>query len=234
MTEKEPQRLFDDPELSEALREDLRIAASDAGVEYDPSQGLARLSSAIAPGAGTVATATGASTKSIVVAIAVGIGAIGIGGLLYRTKPPPPEAPPVVASAPPTEATRAPPTPIPTAELSVNDLPREAPSASARVEAPAPSSLSPEERLRAEMKQLAEVRSAVGSAPARALDLANRGHRDFKGGVFYQEREALAISALRALGRSGEANTRAKAFLASFPKGPYAERVRKEAGIAAP
>lgn len=231
MSESEPTRLFEDPELSEGLREDLRVAASDTGVDYDASQGLSRFSSAIAPGAGTAATATGASTK-LIVALSIAIGAIGVGGLLLGEKPPTEPQPVVVASTAPTQ--RAPAPPVPTAELSVDDLPREAPSASARREVPAPSAASPEERLRAEMKQLAEVRSAVSSSPARALELANRGHGEFKGGVFYQEREALAISALRALGRSGEAKTRANAFLASFPRGPYSERVRKEAGIAAP
>lgn len=231
---EEPRRLLEDPELSELLRDDLRVASKDADVGFDTSAGLDRLRAAIggappAPPDGGVTAAASGTTKALIFG-GIGLGivaAITIG--LTRPK----DAPSVVTSAPsvaPNAPVVAPPSskPIASAEVSIDDLPKElAPT-------PAPSASvpqSPEERLRAEMKQLAEVRSAP---PARALQLANEGHQRFKSGIFYQEREALAISALVKLGRSGEAQTRARTFLSTFPRGPYAERVRREAGIVAP
>ncbi len=237
----EPRRFLDDPELSSLLREDLAQAASDADVSFDSAAGLARLQGAIAPGGpvpapgGTTgAAAAGAGGKGLILgAITLGVaGVIGVAGYLLGTRPalePPKAASTAVLSA--TQAASAP-EPLPTAELSIDDLPSEkAPAASAASAAKPEASVSPEERLRAEMKQLAEIRSAP---PARALELANQGHQRFKGGVFYQEREALAISALRALGRTSEAKARAQAFLTNFPRGPYAERVRKESGLSGP
>jgi hypothetical protein len=234
----EPRRLLDDPDLSQLLREDLTRAATDAGVGYDASAGLDRLRAAIgapptAPDAGSAtATATASGGKALLyVAIAVvGIGAIAVVAS-QKDAPPPPAAPVVVTPPPPAPSVAPKPIPVPSAELSVSDLPTEPPPSAAASAPPAAKPESAEEKLRAEIKQLASVRAAP---PLLALRLANEGHQRFQGGVFYQERETLAISALTKLGRSAEAKARGRAFLASFPKGPYAERVQNETGLTGP
>ena len=85
----------------------------------------------------------------------------------------------------------------------------------------------------AEVAHLARVRAASGD-PARALALAEEGHRLFPTGIFSQEREAIAIGAVAALGRRAEARARGEAFLARHPNSVFAERVRRDAGLRAP
>ncbi len=77
------------------------------------------------------------------------------------------------------------------------------------------------------MDQLGEIRKATGRDPGKALALAEEGHARFPGGVFWQEREALAISALVKLGRSGEAKSRARRFVERHPESPMAEGLRR-------
>lgn len=100
---------------------------------------------------------------------------------------------------------------------SATPLDRAAPSSNAAVA----SSVKPE------MDQLARARRA--SSPDEALRLAEEGHRAFPRGVFWQEREAIAIDALSRLGRP-EAAPRARAFVARNPESAYAEQFRRIAG----
>jgi hypothetical protein len=238
-----PRRLLDDPTLSEALREDLSAARDGADVSYDEAEGLERLRATIGagtgPGPGTgsgTGTGTALGGKALLVGgAAVAIAAAVVGIALQRSAPP--ATAPALRTAPSAASSEPVPAPAPAASddlptLSLSALPVE--SASPPSPKPSASVESAEDRLRAEMAQLAEVRAASGSNPARALALANDGHQKFKGGVFYQEREALAISALARLGRSAEARSRAQTFVRAFPRGPYTERVRAETGLTAP
>jgi hypothetical protein len=61
---------------------------------------------------------------------------------------------------------------------------------------------------------------------ARALLVLEDTGRRFPSGILLQEREALAISALAALGRKTESAARAGVFLRAFPTSPHAARVR--------
>ena len=82
-----------------------------------------------------------------------------------------------------------------------------------------------------EVAHLASLRSMLRSDPTAALTAAAEGHRRFAGGVFYQEREAIAIDALAALGRTTSARERARAFIAQFPTSTLADRVRRAGGL---
>lgn len=86
----------------------------------------------------------------------------------------------------------------------------------------------------AEMAHLSELRAVASAAPARAVVLADEGHQRFPGGTFGQEREAIAISALARLGRTGEARARAEALLAKHPESPFAESIRAAVGLTTP
>lgn len=233
----DPKRLLDDPETSDVLRDDLS-AVKNADVGYDAEAGLARLQAAIAPqptgpapSAGSGAAAAGAGGKLALWLGAAVLAALGAVAIVALTRPEPsktdrPVVAPIASSAPVVTKPSAP-DDVPTVDLSALPVEKQA-------SAPAPSASAPvsaEERLRLEMKDLAEIRAALASNPSQALERANQGHQKFKGGLFYQEREALAISALVALGRSGEAKTRGRQFLVTFPKGPYAERIRRETGL---
>jgi hypothetical protein len=84
--------------------------------------------------------------------------------------------------------------------------------------------------VKVEMDQYIEARNALGSDPGRALALAEEGHARFPRGVFWQEREALAIGALVKLGRAAEAKPRARAFVERHPESPFAGGLRTLAG----
>ncbi len=116
--------------------------------------------------------------------------------------------------------------PQPPAEVaSANALPVPAPAE--RVPAPAAPSADAQDRLRQEVSQLAQVRRVVKSDPAAALALAEQGHREFRDGALYQEREALALQALSQLGRAAAVESRGTAFLAQFPQSSFAPEVRR-------
>ncbi len=95
---------------------------------------------------------------------------------------------------------------------------------------PAPSGAS---QLQMEMDNLVRLRALEPSDPQQALALAEEGRRRFPGGLYAQEREALAISALVHLGRRGEAEARARAFVAAYPRSHLVERIRELTGVGA-
>lgn len=102
---------------------------------------------------------------------------------------------------------------------SLPDAPRLVPSASAaRV---VPSAESPSSRgLAAERALLDVARSALARGEAgEALTAATRHSREYPDGALVEEREALAVKALVALGRKDEARTRVRALEQRFPTG---------------
>ena len=82
-----------------------------------------------------------------------------------------------------------------------------------------------------ETAHLARLRTLARTDPAAALALADEGAKRFAGGVFAHEREAIAIQALVALGRTARARARASKFLSAFPKSPYRERLERATGL---
>ena len=71
---------------------------------------------------------------------------------------------------------------------------------------------------------MAKIRATAD--PAARLALADEGHAQFPHGVFWQEREIIAIGALSSLGRASEAESRARAFVGKHPESPYAESLK--------
>jgi hypothetical protein len=153
------------------------------------------------------------------------LAAVGAAGLLayFLTRPeteaPKPQAP--VVSAPvadvspdPTPAT-AEPAPVAKAPTSATS----APDAKAHVEArgtQAPSS-SKATDASAEAALLERAREAIATDPKRALALTREHARRFPKGILAQEREVIAIDALKRLGKGSEAESRADQFKKSYP-----------------
>jgi len=73
---------------------------------------------------------------------------------------------------------------------------------------------------------LEQARRALASSPATALALTNQHAARFPHGVLAQEREVIAIGALRRLGRSAEADRRAAAFAQAFPGSAHQRMVQ--------
>lgn len=138
-----------------------------------------------------------------------------------------PEAPP--------EATPEPRLPAPEGPLSEQqaseDEPLVAPPSvpnpqpSARRRPPAPTS--GDVLLRREIAQLAEARRLLSSSPARALALVRASQREFRAGMFGEERAALEVFALVSLGRTPEAQRRGRSFVRRYAHGPFSDRVRQ-------
>jgi len=78
-----------------------------------------------------------------------------------------------------------------------------------------------------EARLVARARRALGRDPAAALALAEEAERDFPQGQLVEERRAIAIRALVALGRTDEATRRADPFLATYGRGAHAAAVRR-------
>jgi hypothetical protein len=78
-----------------------------------------------------------------------------------------------------------------------------------------------------ELQLLTSAQSALRSNPALALELADEHAREYPGGRFAQEREAIAIEALFELGREHAARTRADAFIARYPRSVQASSFAK-------
>jgi hypothetical protein len=100
-----------------------------------------------------------------------------------------------------------------------------APSVSETAAAP-----SAADRLAKEVAQLSEVKQALRTDPARALALAETGHKEFADGALRQEREALALSALQKLGQTDALNARGAAFLKRYPQSSFASQVERMLG----
>ena len=94
-----------------------------------------------------------------------------------------------------------------------------------RPDKPAPADPDPN-RLAAEMKLTSAAKSALNGNPKRALQLAKKGNAEFPKGLFRQDRQAIIVLALFALGRTAEAEKKAKTYLRRYPKGSFAAKVR--------
>ncbi len=247
-----PKRLLEDPTTVADLRADLQAAAHHQ-VTYDLSAGLTRFEAALSSG-----VASGGSSMAGLKSTLIKLGAVGVvagavvAGLLYsdggsnepsavsapqRAKPkvtPPPasRAPqpndpePVDQAAPVAEAAVTP-SSEPSSQTAVRRQARPnhgKPSASAEP--------TRDELLAREVAELRKIRSTLGSDPTRALAMANAGHVEFRHGVLYQEREALALRALQALGRRSELEARGERYLQAFPHGSFSGQVRQMLGRA--
>ncbi|HTQ05124.1 MAG TPA: hypothetical protein VMI54_14770 [Polyangiaceae bacterium] len=198
---------------------------------------------------GATATGAGAAGAGLVTSLALvksaslglALGAVVGGGLYFGGRavtPPAVEHPRVLEGA--TSVTA----PFHTAAAPAWDAP--APPASASAEPPEPSAaLEPHapsahpERAReappieSESQRVARARALLRAGDAtRALETLGALERDEPNGLLAQEREALTIEALAAVGRRDAARARADAFLARYPTSPHALAVRRAAGYA--
>jgi len=207
------------------------------------------------PGAGGAATAGQAAAGQAVGASAVPVGmkvvgAVGVIGLAVavgvyvestqRPAPaePPPERP-VVEAAPepepeaevavplddPSSHRDEAPDPEPVAEGSRRRRPRvKARAAQEPSEAAAEAEAEVQARLE-EDRLLREARGILPSNPRGALALTEEHRQRFPRGVLVQEREVVAVDALRRLSRGEEARTRAERFLSRWPNSAHRPRL---------
>ena len=227
---EDPPRLRDGADPATAgLRDALRAAERDVGSSEQLARLAARLGPVLAPPAavaiGSAGLSGGAKLGLGVVALLVAGGGAWLLSTSQSASPPVPISqsgvasvapapvqvtPPAAASGAPSPDTRAPQLDAPTPLAAAPTLPAK-PAASAQP---------------TEAELLEQARSALKSDPARALSRANAHAARFPGGALVQEREVIAIKALRQLGRNTEADKRAEAFAKAFPGSAFARKLQ--------
>ena len=250
----DPRRLLDDPS---ELHPDA-IRALEAGLDEGAPPGAkaavwgalatalpkaaAAASATVASGGAAATTVTAAAGVSFVKmgAIGVALGTLsGVGFFAAErvTAPKPAASAPVAVVAPratvPAAAVEVGAAPAATAPSppEVVEVPSErepsGPARQAEVTESAPRSAA---ALLAESQRVAAARSLLRQgAAADALSALVAIERELPNGMLSQEREALTIEALSALGHRELVEQRAARFLARYPSSPHAEAVRRAA-----
>jgi hypothetical protein len=115
----------------------------------------------------------------------------------------------------------------------VDELPTAAPPAEvARPSSAASVAKHEAPKLEDELAVIDAARGALaGGRPAVTLSHLHRYRSEFRAPHFVDEADALEVQALAALGRTDEAQTKAKTFLEAHPSSPYTQRVRSAAGL---
>jgi hypothetical protein len=152
------------------------------------------------------------------------LAAVGAAGVLAyfltRPSPPPPEPrAPATSTQAPSEPVTAPPTTLegPRTPAAPEAAPS-APVAPNRVEPRGTQAVAPSRSTATDEAALLErAREAIASDPKRALALTREHARRFPKGVLIQEREVIAIDALKRLGKGSEADSRADQFKKTYP-----------------
>lgn len=219
----------DDPErLADAApRSPLGELFASAARDLPSDEQIARLAAQLGPtldAPSTPQAPASAPGASAVVKLAVVAGAlaalVGAGLALRHSSHPAVDAPtPAPRVAPPvaSAASTEPPTavaPLPVIEPAAN---ASSPLPSARPEPTSAKSASVQSQAPSEAALLEQARRALSTSPSYALSLANQHRARFPKGVLTQEREVIAIEALRKLHRDSEANQRATGFSKAFP-----------------
>ena len=222
-----------DPTLQAKLQADLAIVREDPLPGYSPERVLARLQQAAAGASPPLALPRPSFVRSPRFwLLAATLTLLASAGVLVARRAAPPARPQSVPSVGPSLAARPPGSVQPNAASPAATTP--APESPAQV--PAPTALrsaramaSTDETRRShelerELAQLKQIREALNRDPAAALSGADAGHREFKGGVMHEEREALAVLALAKLDRAAF-ETRARRFLKAYPNSGFRERI---------
>ncbi len=182
--------------------------------------------------AGVVAGAAVAGGLSWLPGAAFGAGLgliVGIGTLVappaWFTADPPPSGAPVPGKAPVSPPRTTAEVESTSAPVSSEVVPAARPAATPQVSATA-SLVAPEDVLAEEVALLNRASAALSGSPAEALRLTGEHAARYPRGKLGVEREMVAIDALRRLGRTAEARSRADALLARPGGSMYEERIR--------
>lgn len=227
---KDPARLSEASGGAEpGLRDLLAAAKNDVGSDAQLARLAERLGPLLAPPA-PAAPPTAASASGMGAAAKlglVGLALIVAGGGAWQLSTSK-SAPSSAIPSAPVAAPRSP-SPLPSSSpLPEASQVAPAPSVTAPVEPPVaanvPAKPAPPAQL-SEADLLEQARRALKSDPARALARANEHRSRFPSGVLVQEREVIAIQALRELGRTAEADRRTEAFEKAFPGSAFQRKL---------
>jgi len=232
MTDPEdPSRLFESGDVPEGLRGALSAARADVGTDAQVAKLAERLGPLLGPVAPPApAPAPVAATAAAGGAVKLGLAALALiaaggGALLLSARQPSPPSAPITVATVAVPATMTAPVAPPLVAPAAPSVTEPVPAVSLAPKEPLPSKPQPPAQL-SEAELLEQARSAAKSDPARALARANEHAARFPHGVLVQEREVLAIQALRQLGRTAEADKRAAAFAKAFPGSAFQRKLQ--------
>ena len=230
MTTDPPRLLDSESEAPEGLRNLLRGAKQELPSEARLSRIAAGLGPILGPGLGgdIVAQAAGQGSGVASSGAAVSAGGVwvkvmlgvlaagGAGAVVWSALPPEPE-PRVIL---PHEAPN-------TVVASEVETPKQPEAKSEEVTQPAqtPSPAKKAAKRSSEAQLLGAARAALKSDPSRALAFTQEHQRLYPKGQLAQEREVIAIAALRKLGKGKNAADRAKTFEEQYPGSAHQPRV---------
>ncbi len=234
-SEQDPPRLSELGEGSPELRQLFRSAREDVPsatrleglwARLEPLPGPISGTSPVPPAAPpppAVTTPSGAGAGKVLAFLAA-LGAAGVAAyFLSRPSPVAPPAPqkPTPAVTPDQAVAPRPTTVQATAPTEAPEVPSTNSVAPTRAEpraAQSPASTKATSNdAAAEAALLERAREAISSDPKRALALTREHARRFPKGILTQEREVIAIDALKRLGKSSEAESRADQFKKTYP-----------------
>lgn len=230
MTDPEdPPRLLASPDAPPGLRDVLKRAREDVGTDAEVARLEARLGPLLGPAVPLGAAPAPAALGSLTAKLGLGALALIVAGggawlLSAQTTSAPPLAParPIV---PPTAAFSAPPLPSVSVEAEPSKV--VAPSTPSATK-PEPSSKPALAVAPTEAELLEQARAALKAGDgARAFQRVSEHARRYPRGVLVQEREVLAIQALRRLGRDAEAERRTEAFVKAYPGSAFQRKLQR-------
>lgn len=234
MTQRAPLRWLDaasdaTPELRAAVGHARRDGPSEAQLERLMSGVIAQLPAPAEPSGANGAAAASAGLRALrwLLPLAIGAGlAVMLNHRLQATPAPigRSHTAPATASRPVASPTSPQPEPPAQTETVAAPTPRSEATKRSVQRTAAPATV---QDPGAEIALLQQARRALASAPAQALALTQSHARLFPDGTFREEREALAVEALLALGRHAEANARAHALLERYPQSAYRRRIER-------
>jgi len=232
VSDADPPRLLD---AASGAPEELRSLFAAGAEDFPTDAQLAALAAKLGPTLGpSAATGSGGSGSGLATGLKVGLAALaaaGVAALVLSQRTPAEHAAPSAVTARGPEAHPAAPS-APAAPAPVQSEPPAAPAP----EAPAPSAAAPAvippafRPAETEAEYLERARGALGKSPALALALANQHRSRFPYGVLAQEREVIAIEALKRLGRSAEAERRIGDFASRYPNSAYRKKLEAGSG----
>lgn len=215
------------PELRGLFQNARRDVPSDAQLERMLTRlgpvigaGIGLASDAVRAGAQQAAQASGSSIPAFAKLAAVlgGVGIIAAGSALWSAKHH--EAKPnaiVQAASPHSAQAAAAATPNPSEQGVAPTSGASVASEAAPAAVPKAGRVDTGDSVQAEAELLERARASSTSDPNKALGLTREHARRFPHGLLAQEREVIAIEALRHLGRQTEADARAERFRQAYP-----------------
>ena len=233
MSDEELRRL---QEPGSAASDELRSLFREGAEDFPTDAQLSSLASKLgpvldAPSPGAGAAANAGRTKVLVAAL----GGVGLGVTVWMllssgpSSSPAPSStviqPPAPAVAPPSAGASFEPQALPSAPVSAPAVNADGTPSTAR---PAPAA--PARPAESEAEFLERARGSLGQSPSLALSLANQHRARYPSGVLAEEREVIAIEALKRLGRTAEAERRIEAFARRYPGSAYRKKLDSAAG----